>query len=403
MFDHYFTVSARDDVSKIDRLETFYQRNHSPVLLLLLAALVVSIVWASFFHIDQVARAGGEVIASSRVQIIQAVDGGVLAAINVREGDRVEPGQTLALLDTARATAAVKEIDARVSALQAKATRLRAEVTGQETLVFSEDVLRFPELVRVERALFEQRRTGLSEELRTLRVAVGLAQEEAKLVQGLSASGDVNCLEVIRAERALNDAEAKLINVRNRYLEEARLELAKAEDHIAQNAQVLKQRQQQLEASVFRASVPGIVKNVRVTTVGGVLRSGEELMQIIPIGDELIVEAKVSPRDIAQVHPGLDATIQFDPYDYTIYGGVNGEVIYVSADTLKEDTAYGEEIYYRVHVSTKSDPVTTTSGKELEILPGMTAQLAIRTGDRTLMNYLLKPLRRTASESFGER
>ena len=225
MFDHYFTVSARDDVSKIDRLETFYQRNHSPVLLLLLAALVVSIVWASFFHIDQVARAGGEVIASSRVQIIQAVDGGVLAAINVREGDRVEPGQTLALLDTARATAAVKEIDARVSALQAKATRLRAEVTGQETLVFSEDVLRFPELVRVERALFEQRRTGLSEELRTLRVAVGLAQEEAKLVQDLSASGDVNRSEVIRAERALNDAEAKLINVRNRYLEDARLEV----------------------------------------------------------------------------------------------------------------------------------------------------------------------------------
>ncbi len=403
MFDRGLTAGARDDVSKIDRLETFHQRNHSPVLLLLLAALVVSIVWASFFHIDQVARAGGEVIASSRVQIIQAVDGGVLAAINVREGDRVEPGQILALLDTARATAAVKEIDARVAALQVKATRLRAEVTGQETLVFSEDVLRFPELVRVERALFDQRRTGLSEELRTLRVAVGLAQEEAKLVQGLSISGDVNRSEVIRAERALNDAEAKLINVRNRYLEEARLDLAKAEDHIAQNAQVLEQRQQQLAASVFRASVPGIVKNVRVTTVGGVLRSGEELMQIIPIGDELIVEAKVSPRDIAQVRPGLDATIHFDPYDYTIYGGVNGEVIYVSADTLKEDTAYGEEIYYRVHVATKSDPVTTTSGRDLEILPGMTAQVAIRTGERTLMNYLLKPLRRTASEAFGER
>ena len=126
-------------------------------------------------------------------------------------------------------------------------------------------------------------------------------------------------------------------------------------------------------------------------------------MQIIPVGDELIVEAKVRPADIANVQPGLEATIRFDPFDYTIFGAVIGEVVYVSADTLKNETARGEEIYYRVHISTRSNPVLTTAGKELAILPGMTAQVDIRTGDRTVMEYLLKPLRKTTTEAFGER
>ncbi len=403
MFDLSFVAHGEEDEDTVSRLENFHRRNYSPVLSLLLLGMVAFVVWASIFRVDQVARAAGEVIASSRVQIIQAVDGGVLATLNVKEGDRVERGQVLALLDNTRVGAAVNEIDARVSALRAKATRLRAEVTEAGSLLFPDDVLRFPELVRVEQALFLQRRIGLKEELRTLQKAVGLAQEEAELVRGLSQSGDVNRSEVIRAERALNDTEAKLINRRNKFLEEARIELTKAEDHIAQNVQVLTQRRQQLEASVFEAAVPGIVKNVRVTTVGGVMRAGEELMQIIPVGDDLIVEAKVSPLDIALVHPGLEATIRFDPYDYTIYGGIVGEVLYVSADTLKEETPQGEEVYYRVHVASKSNPVTTTTGKVLEILPGMTAQVDIRTGDRTVMNFLLKPLHRTASEAFGER
>ena len=126
-------------------------------------------------------------------------------------------------------------------------------------------------------------------------------------------------------------------------------------------------------------------------------------MQIIPIGDDLIIEAKVRPADIANVKPGLEATIRFDPFDYTIFGAVIGEVVYVSGDTLKSETSRGEEIYYRVHISTGTYPVLTTADKELAILPGMTAQVDIRTGDRTLMEYLLKPLRKTTTEAFGER
>ena len=402
LFDSFFANDAGSK-QKLARLEGYYQRNYSIVLWVLLLGLISFTIWASIFRIDQVARSTGEVISSSRVQIIQAVDGGVLSTLNVREGDNVAKGQILATLDKTRIGAAVKEVDVRLSALKAKATRLRAEVVGTKILTFPADVLRFPDLVKVENALFKQKITGLFEELRTLKVAVELAQEESNLIKRLSGSGDVNRIEVIRSARALNEAQAQLINRKNEYLEQVSVDLTNAEDDIAQNAQILTQRQQQLSDSVFTALLPGIVKNVRVTTLGGVLRAGEELMQIIPVDDDLIIEAKVRPADIAQVQKGLQATIRFDPFDYTIYGGVIGEVVYVSGDTLKEETGQGEERYYRVHVTVKTKPVTTTSGRTLEILPGMTAQVDIKTSERTVLHYLLKPLRKTLSESFGER
>ena len=388
--------------NEVLRLESYHRRHYSLVLWILLSGLLTSGFWASYFRIDEVARATGEVIASSRVQVIQAVDGGVLATLDVREGDRVEPGQLLAQLDQTRIGAAVREIEARLFALKAKAIRLRAEVTGAKEVEFPAEVLSYPELVEVESALFHQRRTGLTEELRTLQVAMALAEEEAKLITQLASSGDANRAEIIRAKRATNEAEAEMINRKNDFLEEARVDLARVEDQIAQNVQVLAQRAQQLEDSTFVALVPGIVKNVRVTTIGGVLGRGEELMQIIPVDDELVLEARILPADIARVLPGLEATIRFDPFDYTIYGGVKGEVVYVSADTLKEAHPQGDEIYYRVQLKI-GNPAITTTGRELEILPGMTANVDIRTGDRTLMDFLLKPLRKTISESFGER
>ena len=383
-------------------LETFHTRRFSPLIWVLFLGLLAFSQWAFQFKIDQVARARGEVIASSRVQVLQAVDGGVLTKLDVKEGDRVEAGQELARLDQTKLGAAVLEIEARLAALNAKAARLKAEVSGQSSVKFSKKERAFPEIVRVEKALFKQRKSGFAEEIRTLKVAVRLAGEEFELIRRLSDSGDVNRSEVIRTERALNDAQAKLINRKNKFLEDARIELTNIEDKIAQNDQILTQRKQQLADCVFKAPIPGIVKNIRVTTVGGVLRGGEELMQLVPVNDRLIVESKVSPADIAQIRNGLDVTIRFDPFDYTIFGAVKGKVVYVSADTLKEKTPRGEEIYYRVHVSTKNKAETTT-GRKIDILPGMTAQLDIRIGERTLMNFLLKPVRKTLSQSFKDK
>jgi adhesin transport system membrane fusion protein len=392
---------ARDQV---ERLENFHRRRHGWLLGGALLGLVAFVSWAMLFSIDEVAKASGEVVATSRVQVIQAVDGGVLAELLVREGDRVKTGQLLARLNQTRFGASVGETEARLFALKAKVARLQAEVTGQSRLSFSPDLLtRSPETARVEQALFRQRRTGLDEELRTLKVAVALSHKEQMLIEQLQQNGDASGSELLRAQRALNEAEARLVNRQNKFLEDARLELAKAEDDIAQSEQVLTRRRQEQQDSVFTAMLPGIVKNIRVTTVGGVLRAGEEIMQIVPVDEALIVEAKVRPTDIARLRPGLDATIRFDPFDYTIYGGVSGKVIYVSADSLKEETNRGTDIYYRVRVAPQTLPVITTTGRTLEILPGMTAQVDIRTGERSLMDYLLKPLKKTLSDSFGER
>lgn len=380
-----------------------YSAGYSVVLWILVAGLAVVIAWASVYRIDQVTRGVGTVIASSRIQVIQAVDGGVLKSLKVREGDAVKQGEVLAILDQTRFAAQVMELDSRLAALHGQAARLRAEVTGAADINFPASVKKFPELIAVQKALFTQKRQGLEEELRTLGVAVKLAREDAQLVAELAKTGDVSRSEVIKAERALNDAEAQLINRKNKYYQDARVELAKTEDDIGQNEQIRTPRAQQLSDTVLRAPVSGIVKNVRITTQGGVLRAGEELLQIVPLDDVLIVETKIRPSDIALLKPDLKATIRFDPFDYTVYGSVSGTVSYVSADTIKEEGKSGELTYYRVHVATTAKPVKTTTGRTLDILPGMTAQVDIRTGDRTVLEYLLKPLRKTLTESLGER
>lgn len=403
-FDRTSHEAPTAQQARIERLENFHKRRHGLLFAVLLVGFVVFVAWAMVFKVDEVTRATGEVIASSRVQVIQAVDGGVLSKLRVKEGDRVEAGQVLAQLDQTRTGAAVGETQARLFGLKAKAARLKAEVTGAGAPTFPaapSHTLR--EQLGVELALFTQRRHGLQEDLRTLRVAFDLSREKLALVEQLFKTGDASGSEALSARSAVNEAEARLINRKNKFLEDARVELARAEDEISQYEQVLTRREQEREDAVFTANVAGIVKNIRVTTVGGVLRAGEEIMQIVPVDDELIVEAKVRPADIARVRPGLEANVRFDPFDYTIFGSVAAKVTYVSADTLKEQTNRGEEIYYRVRLATTSVPVVTTSGKTLDILPGMTAQIDIRTGVRTLMVYLLKPLHKTLAESFGER
>lgn len=383
--------------------DDFHTKNFSFVLWILVAGLIATVAWASTYKIDEVVRATGTVIASSRVQIVQSVDGGVLKHLAVKEGDKVEVGQVLATLDETRFAASVNEQDAKLAALKAQLARLKAEVLEKKSIDFPKEVLEYKDIIRGEQSLFEQRRQALQEELSGLSVAVKLAQEDAKLVNKLADSGDVSRSEVIRVERALNEARAQLINRKNKFFQDARAELSKVESDLAQSQEVRVQRAHQLQETVFKAGVAGIVKNVRLTTVGGVLRAGDELMQIVPTDDQLIVEAKVMPSDIRGIRPNLDANIRFDAFDYTIFGAVSGKVNYVSADTLKEESQRGDVTYYRVHVVTSGNPVMSLVGKELDILPGMTAQVDIRTGERTVLEYLLKPLRKTMTEAFGER
>ena len=363
--------------AKVASLEGAHQRSFGGSLALLLLAFGGFVVWAMMFRIDEVTKSSAEVIARSRVQVIQSVDGGVLSELRVKEGDRVKPGQILARLNQIRVGASVGEVDARLYALNARALRLRAEASESQAPVFAASSAQpFSQTHSAEQALFRQRRLGLDADMAVLKEAVQLASKELALVDNLYRAGDA---------------------------EDARADLAKVEDEMGQNTQVLTKRRQEQQDSVFVAQTGGIVKNVRVTTLGGVLRAGDEIMQIVPVDDDLVIEAKVKPADIARIRSGLEATVRLDPFDYTVFGSVRARVTYVSADTLKEDTRNGAETYYRVHLVPAELPVISSTGRPLKISPGMTAQIDIRTGDRSVMDYLLKPLRKTLAESFGER
>lgn len=379
------------------------QTRYSLILWILILGFIAGCAWTYYFEVDQTVRGGGTVIAVSRVQVIQAVDGGVLRSLNVKEGDRVEKDEVLAKFDQTRFTASVKELDARLAALYAEATRLRAEIIGAKTIRFPKRIAKYSELISVQKALFRQRCQGFAADMENLKTAVKLAKEERKLVRDLARSGDASRSEVIKSEKILNEVEGTLIKRKNMYYQELQAELASTENEIGQNEQIRTQRHQQLKDSTVKAPVAGIVKNVRITTLGGVLHPGEELMQIIPVDDLLIVEAKIMPADIADIHPDMSASIQFDAFDYTIFGAVEGQVKYISADTLKEETPYGVQTYYRVHLVPAQNPVVTRTGKSITILPGMIVRVDIRTGRRTVLDVLLKPLRKTLSESFREK
>lgn len=375
-------------------------RTLSPVVLIIFLLMISFIAWTAIFKIDQVVKSTGRVIATSRVQIIQAIEPGALSELLVREGDHVVPGQLLAKLDQTRFEATTQEVQARVSALRAKTARLRAEVTQRE-LVFPDLIQNNTDMIAIEKALYDQRLQGLTDDLRGLQIGIQLAREESAIIEGLAKTGDVDRAEVIRSQRAINEAESKFISRRNQYFEQAGAELTKAEDELSQSEQVLLQRQQQLIDSTFRAVVPGEVKNIKVTTIGGVLRQGDELMQIVPTDDELIVESKILPQDISDVREGLTAKVRFDAYDSSVHGTIAGNLIYLSADTIRETTPKGEETYYAAHI--KLTGATTSVGKKIDILPGMTAQVDIKTGQRSILTYLLKPISKTFDQAFGEK
>ena len=366
----------------------------------MIVVVLVTTAWSSWATLDEQVRARGTVIVSSRSQVIQVVDGGVLRKLHVREGDTVKRGDLLAELDTVRFAASTDEMAAKVVALRAAIQRAEAELE-QRPLEFSQDVRAFPDIVSSQRDLYERRRTLQSEELSGLEQAFKLAQQELSLTEKLAETGDASLAEVIKTRRQVNEVRSAITNKRNGYRQEAQADLAKNRAELEQAEQVLTQRQQALDSTRLLAPMAGIIKNVRVTTLGGVLKSGDELMQIVPSDEPLIIEARVKPADVAFVRNDLPANVKLDAYDYTIYGSLKGHVTYISADTLEEDLEKDEEPYYRVHIQIDTFPEQHRD--KVEVIPGMTAKVEIITGERTVAQYVLKPLRRVSSEALTER
>lgn len=378
------------------------RRSSTSIIGLTALAVASFVTWASFAEIDQVSRATGQVIPAGRVQVLQSNDGGVISEILVREGDQVRKGQKLVLLDQVKIEASVEEGRAKVAALKAARSRIEAELFDRP-LAFPDDIGDFPHFVENQRQLFAKRREAQRQDIAALRTMAGLARQELEMNMPLLQYGDVSRSEIIRLQRSVTDIEAQIANKQNKYLQDLQAEYAKTEEELVTAEQTLTQRLASLRGTEIEAPTDGIVKNVRLTTIGGVLRPGDEVMQIVPTGGQLIIEAKVSPADIAYVREGQDASVRFDAYDSSIFGTASGKVTYISPDTLTEQQGNGEQVYYRVHIQADTSTMHERPTKAVVIQPGMTATAEIQTGKNTILKFLAKPIIRTISDSFGER
>jgi adhesin transport system membrane fusion protein len=374
----------------------------SLVIWISLLALLCFFVWASQAELEQITRAPGQIIASGRTQVIQASDGGVLQALMVKEGDTVERGQVLALLDRQKLRASYQETRSRELALRATVARLQAEVVGSEP-TFAAENEGYPQFRANQLALLQKRRASINEETASLRKLLELAQRELAMTAPLVNTGDVSQADVLKLERQVADLQAQITNRQNKYLQDTQADLSRAEEELAGVQQMLAQRADLLSRTELRAPMRGVVKNIRMTTIGGTLKPTEELMQIVPIENELLVEARIRPTDIAFIHTGQTASVKIDAYDYTLYGWLEGKVSYLSPDTLTEDLRQGEQAYYRMQVRADDKRFAKQAREAIQLQPGMTVTVEVKTGKNTVLRYLSKPIVRTMQEAMVEK
>ncbi|NUU67304.1 HlyD family type I secretion periplasmic adaptor subunit [Enterobacteriaceae bacterium BIT-l23] len=373
----------------------------SSLIIWLLAALLVAFLsWASLFHLDEVTTGSGKVVPSSHEQVIQSLEGGIVHKLSVREGDLVERGQVLAQLDRTKTESSVLESVSRLNAALATAARLNAEVSNSEP-VFPQELEGDSELIRQETALWKSRRDSLEKGLAGLNQGVALVQRELTMTIPLVKEGAASQVEVLRLQRQKNELENKITEMHNQYYVRAREELAKANAEIETQRSVMRGRADSLTRLTFTAPVRGIVKNIEVTTVGGVIPPNGKLMSLVPLDDQLVIEAKISPRDVAFVHPGQQAMVKITAYDYSIYGGLKGKVTMISPDTI-QDEVKRDIYYYRVYILTDNNYLTNKDDDKFPIFPGMISTVDIKTGSKTILDYLLKPLNK-AQEALRER
>jgi len=362
--------------------------------------LLVLLSWAWLFKLEEVSTGTGKIIPSSKEQVIQSLDGGILTKLNVKEGEIVERGQVLAQLDPTRFESNVGESESLLVSSRATSARLRAEVSGAP-LVFPEEVLKYPKLVKEEMALYQSRRANLQESVAGLEQALLLVQQELEMTAPLVAKGAASEVEVLRLKREANDLRNQMNDIRNQYYVNARQELSKANTDVETQQQVVRGKSDTLSRTVFKSPVRGVVKEIDVMTLGGVIPQNGKLMSIVPLDEKLLVEARISPRDIAFIRPDQEALVKISAYDYSIYGGLNGKVTMISPDTLRDEVKQ-EQFYYRVYIRTDSDKLNNSAGQEFNITPGMVATVDIRTGSKTVMDYLIKPFNK-AKEALRER
>ncbi|NVJ96050.1 MAG: HlyD family efflux transporter periplasmic adaptor subunit [Marivivens sp.] len=374
----------------------------SRIIWLVVATVMVFLIWAKFAWVDEIVRADGQIISAARPQIVQNLEGGILAELLVSEGSVVEPGQVLARLRGTQFQAAVDDLADQLVAASIRRVRLEAEMAGQTDFevaaIFAQHS---PTTVGSERALLQARQADYQSRISGAQAVLRETERELASMEDMYRREIVALFEVTNARKAHSDAQ----NRYNDIVTGAELERANEYSEVLQIigtlTQELRMAQDQLNRTVIVAPMRGVVNNLAVTTIGGVVRPGEEIFQIIPLDDELFVEAHVKPEDIANVRTGQDANIKLSAYDYTIYGTLNATVDFISADTFKDDRRPDIPPHYKVTLRVDLSDLTDRQ-REIEIRPGMQATVELHTGGKTVLQYLTKPLYR-GSEALRER
>lgn len=439
-----FDVTRRYDDDVFDPYEGVSWRDHL-LLYLIGAVFLIFIIWANFATLEEVTRGQGTVIPSSQVKVIQNLEGGIIDEIMVREGDMVKKGDVLVRMRNVQASSDLNSSENRYLGLKTIVQRLRAESEGDDVVEFSDDVIKgVPESVENERATFRAKRSQIQSQLSVLQQqesqrqqevaelnrrisdtqrVVSLSRQEMDMLKPAVERGAAPEMELLQLERSIAQSEAELNGLRLA-LPRARSAVSEAEERIKEVRSTAKADAQRelaeriVEMNSLRENltaledrkdrtqivspVDGAVVNIKFTTEGGVVQPGEKIMEVVPLGDNLLIEANIKPADIAFLYPGQKAVVKVTAYDYTIYGGLTGIVENIGANTITEQTAQGEQEYYQMLVRT-DETMIHHNGQDFLIKPGMKAQVDVLTGEKSVMDYLLKPFKKASQTALRER
>lgn len=374
---------------------------HANVLLyIIIAFVVIGLIWAVTTKLEQITIGAGRVIPSEKIKFIQNLEGGIVEQIYVKDGDFVKQGQVLVHLDPTRFNSEYREIRAKYLTLLANIARLQAEANGDDTILFPTALEKeAPALVASETLFFKDRQADLKAKLNNLQEGYSLAKQELYIVKPLVEQKVMSQLELLRLEREVNDLRGQIDETLEAFKGKAHTKLNEKKSELNSVKADLISAEDRAKRTIIRSPVNGIVKSINVSTLGEVVKSGDDIMEIIPLVDNLTISVDVKPSDIAFIHPNAKALVKITAYDYAIYGGLPATVESISADTIQDERG---DHFYKVKVRTEKSHLDN-QGKKLPIIPGMTATVNIITSKKSVLSYIMKPILRAREAAFKER
>jgi len=385
-----------------DRLNALIEIESSRGLFYLIVIFfIVALLWGALAMLDEVTVGLGKIVPSSQIQIIQNLEGGILTELSVHEGEVVKKDQVLVRLSDTKSTANYKEGRKRYLAFLASNARLFAQSNGHDKVAFPPEVLdEASDSVKIETKLFQSQMKSFDESISYLSKSYRLGNEELQKTKPLLAKGAASEVEIIRLERQVNDLKGQIEDKKNKFKADAQSEHNKNQLEIQGLEQSNIYSADQLTRTTIKSPVNGAVKKLHVVTLGGVIQPGMTIMEIVPIEDNLLIEARVKPNDIAFLKIGQEATVKVSAYDFSTYGGIKGILEQISADTMIDEKS--GESYFLIKVRTDKNYIVRDE-KHLPIIPGMTAEVDVLTGRKSVLGYLMKPLLKTKQNALRER